>query len=396
MDVSRVALSFLLIGLNACTVTPTRQVASPQAAAEPPAPPAEPVNLEAVGPGSAPLGPDDDAPTTEADPPPRRSAEPAYAQPERPPHPLDGIADEALETMLLEDPATLGPMSIGRTNAGALFNAVAMPEGPLWKIVNPRQTWGTQETVDALARCIERVADEFPETPPIYIGDISEKSGGQIDRHLSHQSGRDVDLGFYYTEPVRWYTRAHAGNLDLPRTWAFIKALVIETDVERIFIDHAIQPLLREHALAAGEDPAWVDRIFGGETTDERPLILHEPGHDTHIHVRFYNPVAQETGRRLYKLLIAHKKVSPPVYYVHHKVKRGDTLIKMARRYGTSVSTIKRANGLRSNTIYAGRSYKIPRRGGVIPTTAALTIPPRRLPDHGNGSPPSAVASPER
>lgn len=395
---SRVALSFLLIILNACTVASKRQVAAP--ASQPPpqlAGPSAEINLEA-GPSEVPLGPGDDETPLDAEgepiePPP---PDPRYAQPERPPHPLADVDDEALEARLLEDPASLGPMSIGRTSAGALFNAVAMPEGPLWKIVNPRQTWGTQETVDALARCIERVAQEFPETPPLYIGDISERNGGRIDRHLSHQSGRDVDVGFYYLGDQPWYTRAHAGNLDLPRTWAFIKAMVIEADIERIFIDHAIQDLLREHALAAGEDPVWVDRIFGGETTDERPLILHEPGHDTHIHIRFFNPIAQETGRRLYRLLIAHNKIQPPVYYVHHKVKRGDTLNRMARKYGTSVSAIKRANGLRSTTIYAGRTYKIPRRGGVIPTTAAISIPPRRLPSHGDGSPPAVMASPER
>ncbi len=43
-----------------------------------------------------------------------------------------------------------------------------------------------------------------------------------------------------------------------------------------------------------------------------------------------------------------------------HKVRRGETLGKISGRYGVSVSKIKRANGLRSSTIRTGQSLKIP------------------------------------
>jgi peptidoglycan lytic transglycosylase D len=43
-----------------------------------------------------------------------------------------------------------------------------------------------------------------------------------------------------------------------------------------------------------------------------------------------------------------------------HKVRRGDTLGKISYKYGVSVSKIKRANGLRSSTIRVGQSLKIP------------------------------------
>ena len=46
--------------------------------------------------------------------------------------------------------------------------------------------------------------------------------------------------------------------------------------------------------------------------------------------------LAQESGRRVYRKLIAHKLIKPPTYYVKYKVKRGDTLNKIARRYKTS------------------------------------------------------------
>ena len=85
-------------------------------------------------------------------------------------------------------------------------------------------------------------------------------------------------------------------------------------------------------------------------------------------------------GRRAYPYLVKAKKIKPPTSYVYHKVRKGQTLGHMARKYGTSVSAIKRANGLRSNLIRAGKSYRIPRRGGVKPAPKAVMIPPRKIP----------------
>lgn len=44
-----------------------------------------------------------------------------------------------------------------------------------------------------------------------------------------------------------------------------------------------------------------------------------------------------------------------------HTVKRGDSLSSISRRYGVSVQELKRANGLKSNTIQTGRRLKVPR-----------------------------------
>src|SRR5690606_18662768 len=91
------------------------------------------------------------------------------------------------------------------------------------------------------------------------------------------------------------------------------------------------------------------------------------------------NPIAQETGRRIYASLIKHKKIKPPTYYQHYKAKRGDSLIRIAKNNRTTVDALKRANGLRNSRIFAGRSYKIPRRGGVA-MPAKLVLPARRTP----------------
>ena len=52
-------------------------------------------------------------------------------------------------------------------------------------------------------------------------------------------------------------------------------------------------------------------------------------------------------------------KVKPRT--IRHVVKKGDTLYGLARKYGTSVSKIQKANGLRGTNIIDGTSLVIPR-----------------------------------
>lgn len=302
------------------------------------------------------------------------------------PHHLAKLSNSDIENLLLKSPDTIGAVSLGRPNRGALYGGIGMPAGDAWKIVNSRETYGTQETVDFLAHTIKRVNALFPQTPVINIGDISTQSGGHLNPHHSHQSGRDVDIGFYYKDASKWYATANESNLDMARTWAFIKVTVTETDIEAIFIDRQLQKILRSYAESIGEKNTWIDAVFGGPTSNLRPILLHEPGHKTHMHLRYYNVIAQETGRRVYKALLKHNKIKPPTYYVKYKVKRGDTLNKIARKMKTTVSVIKKTNRLRGNRIYANRTYKIPKKGGVS-VPRKLVMPSRRLPSAYTVSP---------
>ncbi len=49
--------------------------------------------------------------------------------------------------------------------------------------------------------------------------------------------------------------------------------------------------------------------------------------------------------------------------WAEHRVKKGDSLIRIARRYGVSVSAIRQANGLRGDLIRTGRFLRIPLAG---------------------------------
>ncbi len=289
------------------------------------------------------------------------------------------LAPSEVEDLLLvaqTDPAALGPLSIGTPDAGLLVNPVPFPEGPYWAVRDPTEAWATQETIDSVVTAIEAVHARYPGAPRLVIGDISHPGGGRLNRHRSHQAGRDVDIGFYYKRgELASFATARQRDLDLPRTWALVRALVTETDVERIFVDRSLISVLYKHALGEGEDRAWLDDVFG--RSGVKGIVQHERRHKDHLHVRFYNPQAQERGRVVYPVLVETGIAPPPM--VKHRVRSGETLGALARRYGTSVSAIKAANGLRSSFLRAGRSYTIPIRR-VPKDDGPILVPPRRLP----------------
>ena len=294
-------------------------------------------------------------------------AEPTVATPSR----------EGLRLLIQLDARALGPLSIGSPNAGLLFNPQPMPEGSPWTIRNALETWGTTETLNFIIGAIESVERQFPGSPRIVVGDISREDGGRLNWHASHQVGRDADIGFYHRSEVDDFLRGRSSNLDIPRQWAFVRALVTGTDVHRIFLDRTIQRYLFAHAVEIGEDRGWLDTLFGRHTGGKDAIIQHVRRHRDHLHVRFHNARAQEWGRIAYPMLVKAGLAPGPT--VTHRVRSGETLSHLSRRYGTSTRAIRRANGLRSTTIRAGRRYVIPIR--KIPSESEpVVVPPRLLP----------------
>jgi membrane-bound lytic murein transglycosylase D len=68
----------------------------------------------------------------------------------------------------------------------------------------------------------------------------------------------------------------------------------------------------------------------------------------------------------------------PQPAYTYHRVRPGESLSVIARRYRTSVTKIMRANNIRhSNFIRAGKKLKIPVKGTVVTRTPAKKVPTR-------------------
>jgi len=311
---------------------------------------------------------------------------------------LLSLSDAELEARLLSDPASIGSLSVGAPNAGRLFNGQQLAQDRFFKPVDAAHAWGTAETLAYLRSAAEKVHAQFPGSPQLYVGHLSAERGGRLSPHKSHQTGRDVDISYFYTDDGRWYQRATPTNLDLARTWAFVRALITETDVEMILIDSRLSHALRSYAVRQGEDAAWLATIFE-HSRASRALVRHAPGHATHMHIRFYNPLAQALARRLYPTLVEHELIDKVQIYRYHRVRKGETLGKLAKRYGTTVRAIKQANGLRSSVIQAKKTYKIPTGAKSWPVEAPFQLPERRLPptpspDRAVGGSPAGVARP--
>ncbi len=173
-------------------------------------------------------------------------------------------------------------------------------EGIRWLRGNDRH-WAAPRFVAALERAGAAVARERA-GPPLFVGDLSVRRGGQLPEHMSHRTGHDVDLllfvetlggapvaspGFvrFDADGLAW-DEAHERFLrfDVARTWLLVKALVDDDEarIEWIFLSRPLQGLLTEWARARGEP---TETIFRAER------LMLQPGppaetHDDHLHVR--------------------------------------------------------------------------------------------------------------
>jgi len=293
-------------------------------------------------------------------------------------HPFATLSDAELNSRLKTAPDSLGSASLGRPNAGALFGGAQLPENAAWKRVDPSHAWGTPETIEYLTSALLSVDKRYSGTPAVSIGHLSAQKGGPLRPHVSHQSGRDVDVGFYYkTEPSRWYLRATVDNLDLERTWWFVRTLVLETKIEMILLDQSLIDVLERYAHNLDEPVDLLESAFhrrGGHGA----ILRHAPGHATHLHLRFFNPVAQESGRRLMPLLVSRGLVSAPQRFVTHVALAGDTLAKLATHYATTMQAIRQANSMTTYQLVAGRTYRIPVPGSAASTPSIQGAPARK------------------
>jgi murein endopeptidase len=285
------------------------------------------------------------------------------------------LTDEDLVVRWRMAPETLGSASFGYVERGRLFNGIQFPPGDNWAVVAPEKAWGTQETIDFIIAAIDKVKEWHPDAAPLRINNVSLREGGHFRPHKSHQNGRDVDLGFYYPGASIVRVTQREKVIDVAKNWALVKALVMYTDVQYILVDKRIQKVLYAHALKHGEDKAWLNSLFNNGW---KSIVQHAKHHRDHFHVRFYNGRAQELASRLTPVLA----MRPEQNITMHRVRPGDTLGAIARRYGASVETLRKTNGIKGTALKIAQVLKVRVRGPCIrcPTAPRAVIPARRLP----------------
>ena len=235
-------------------------------------------------------------------------------------------------------------VSIGKPNRGWLVFPVKL-ETSERLTSRKHKNYGTSEMVDAIIAAVDAVHMRHPNSPVLAVGNLSRKHGGRFPPHKSHQSGRDADIGYYLKvghNPKR-LKLARTRTLDVPRTWTLFESLLADNKVEYIFSDRRLMRLLHRHARDVRKLSKEKLRAY---FTGPGHIIRHLKGHADHIHVRFYAPESRAAVKEFVKRHGAHSLKPVPVY---RRIKRGDTLWRLAKRHKTSVKKLRRWNRLRKN-----------------------------------------------
>ncbi len=197
--------------------------------------------------------------------------------------------------------ALKGPTSIGAPNKGKLAGALKLRSSRSLKVRERAQAWGLPDLVKLLQRAAGKVAKHHPRSVML-VGDLSQKSGGSLVGHNSHQSGRDADVAFYIAnskgQPAamrRFVAFDGAGKssqvswaqFDDARNWALVEALITDatTPVRYIFVSNP----LRARVLAFAAKNKVAKDVY---TRAVSVLLAPRDAdvHDDHFHVRIACP----------------------------------------------------------------------------------------------------------
>ncbi len=199
--------------------------------------------------------------------------------------------------------------SVGSPTEGKLMGGAHLSEAPYLRILPSHAAgdvrWGVEPLVQAIDRAARAVRAKYPEAVAS-IGHLSRPGGGEIDRHRSHESGRDADIAFYVrsrqgkalipdtlTQFRENGAAAHwkGAFFDEAKTWTFIQSLVSDPQarVTHIFIASHLRRRLLDHAAKLGVAAPVRLRAAG--------VMMQPHGslpHDDHFHVRVACPHGQK------------------------------------------------------------------------------------------------------
>ncbi len=184
--------------------------------------------------------------------------------------------------------------SVGQVTDGALESGCRIASsGPGYHSTN-KNGYGTDETIALLQWAAAQMSQQFPSSPPLVIGAIAKESGGFYPPHKSHQSGRDVDIGYPRTDRKlqRQFVPTDSGSIDNERLWALLEAWLATGRLGFVFMDYQLQAALYHDLLDVGYTEAQLDPIFQYPAGPAVPrgLIRHASGHADHFHLRFRCP----------------------------------------------------------------------------------------------------------
>jgi LysM repeat protein len=193
--------------------------------------------------------------------------------------------------------------AIGPTNRGRLENPERLPAHRAYVIRTPARAYGTEETIRWIVDAFDEVDRKFRHTKVVRVHDISDRDGGSLRDHKSHQNGRDADISYYQKHcPVSGcrFAEFRSSELDVARQWTLLEHWLRNGQAEMIFIDYRLQGKLYKYARKKGVSKAkladWIQYPRG--RYEPRGVIRHFPNHEDHLHVRFVCPYSDLRCRR--------------------------------------------------------------------------------------------------
>ena len=191
-----------------------------------------------------------------------------------------------------------GGISTGSPSEGTVANPIRIYETDLFRLRCVTHAYASSHTLQQLESSIARVRNRHNYRGMIMVGDVSRKVGGRYGRHLSHQSGRDVDVwlpiegGAYRRDGKKCnhcrttWCRPEPEEVDWDATLTLVQSLAATDAVKYIFLDRELHEPLREAARRSGLAPIDIDRLVQ-RRSGIPATVTHIKNHRHHIHVRF-------------------------------------------------------------------------------------------------------------
>lgn len=193
-----------------------------------------------------------------------------------------------LQAAAAADLVPVGGLSVGTPQRGGLANAVQLPPRPhLYTRRHPERSYGSTHTIRTIQTALSSLRKDHGVSREVMVGDLSVKSGGPLSPHVSHQSGRDIDIRLLLADGIsRKTVPVSASQVDWDATWRLVQSFLETGKVNVIFLDFNRQAHLHAAALRAGVHETVVRRWFQWPVRGGRGMIRHEDGHRAHVHVR--------------------------------------------------------------------------------------------------------------
>lgn len=180
---------------------------------------------------------------------------------------------------------------LGSPSRGRLRDGEPLPEASKYHILFQHRAFGTYYAVSEIKRVFDGYALAYPDAEKVMVGDLSWRTGRRIKPHVSHQTGRDVDITYPRTNLPPDYNRFHRirrKELDAARTLWLVREFINSGTVEYIFMDRWVQRLVYKEAERQGAPQEWLDAVFEYPKYGGKALVRRAKGHDDHMHLRFY------------------------------------------------------------------------------------------------------------